>query len=218
MPLLASSRTLPATKPRLDRAGSLLLILGGLAFFAYGPLHPVGSDEGDKTAQLHSMLVDSMWYPAHAAGLLAFSCIAAGVLAIARGSDLAPRTARLTRAVGWIGVVMTLGQLVHLFAATQASAIADGSTTPLVLVFTGVETAVNPVWSVAIATLAVVGGLGGTIGNRVVLALGVVGGLAFALANATIAFTDTFDVLFPVAGLVGLWCVAVGVIGITRQG
>ena len=63
----------PARVQRLDRTGSLLLIAGGVAFFAYGPLHPVGDDAGDKTQQLHSMLVDQMWYPAHAVGLLAFS-------------------------------------------------------------------------------------------------------------------------------------------------
>ena len=206
-----------AAPPRLDRLGSALLVLGGVAFFAYGPLHPVGDNHGDKTEQLHSMLVDAWWYPAHAVGLLAFSSIAAGLLAIARDPALPDRAARTTRVVGVIGVIMVLGQLVHTFAATQASAISDGSTTPLVKVFMGIETLVNPVWSLAIATLAVVGGLSRTVGNRVLLPIGVVGALAFALANATIAFTDTFDGLFPVAGLIGLWAVAAGVTGLVRR-
>jgi hypothetical protein len=68
-----------------------------------------------------------------------------------------------------------------------------------------------------IAALAVVGGLTRTLGNRVVLALGLLGGLAFAVATATIAYVDTFDVLFPVAGLAGIWLVAVGVIGLARR-
>lgn len=211
-----ASPTAPV-RPHLDRTGCLLLALGGVAFFAYGPLHPTGSDEGDKTAQLHSMLVDTMWYPAHAAGVLAFSAIAAGLLLVARGPGLSARAARVIRLVGIATVVMTLGQVIHTLAGTQASEIAGGETTPLVAAFMGVETLVNPLWSLAIVAVAAIGGLTGTLGNRIVLGLGVVGGLAFALANATIAFTDTFDVLFPVAGLIGLWAIACAVIGLTRR-
>jgi hypothetical protein len=207
----------PAAPPRLDRLGAVLLVVGGVAFFAYGPLHPVGDNHGDKTEQLHSMLVDAWWYPAHAVGLLAFSSIAAGLLAIARDPVLPARVERATRVVGIIGVVMVGGQLVHTFAATQASSIAGGTTTPLVKVFMGVETLVNPVWSIAIAALAVIGGLSRTVGNRVLLPIGVIGGLAFALANATIAFTDALDGLFPVAGLIGVWAVAVGITGLARR-
>lgn len=206
-----------SVKTRLDTTGCLFLVAGGIAFFVYGPLHPVGSDEGDKTAQLHSMLVDSFWYPAHAVGLVSFGAIAAGLLAIARRPGPPQRVARLTRIVGVVGVVMTLGQVIHLFAATQASEIEDGGTTPLVVVFTGVETLVNPVWALAIAALALVGGITRTVGNRILLAFGVVGGLAFALANATIAFTDTFDGLFPVASLIGIWCIATGIVGLVRR-
>ena len=81
--------------PRRDRVGHLFLIAGGTAFFASGPLHPTGSDEGDKTEQLHSMLVDSAWYPAHLVGLLGFACVAAGLLALARDPALRDRLGRL---------------------------------------------------------------------------------------------------------------------------
>ena len=59
--------------------------------------------------------------------------------------------------------------------------------------------------------------LGGLLTGSVVLALGLLGGLAFALATATIAYVDTFDPLFPVAGLAGIWLVATGVIGLARR-
>lgn len=216
--MTTTSTTAPVTSPpRLDRLGCVLLVLGGVAFFAYGPLHPEGDDLGDRTAQLHSMLVDPTWYPAHAIGILAFGALAAGVLAIARGPRLPEQVGRRTRIVGIMGIVMVLGQVIHLLAGTQASAIAEGGMTPLVGVFMGIETLVNPVWSLAIAALAVLGGLTCTVGNRVLLVPGLVGGLAFALANATIAFTDALDGLFPVAGLLGLWTVAVGVTGLVRR-
>jgi hypothetical protein len=211
------SRAATPTTPRLRRAGYLFLIVGGVAFFASGPLHPTGSDEGDKTEQLHSMLVDPAWYPAHLLGLLGFACVATGLIALQRDPVLRDRLGRLLSLSVLVAVTAVLGSVIHLFAATQADEIEDGGTTPLLAVFTGVETIVNPAWGLMIAALAVTGGRHRTLGNRTVLPLGLLGGLAFAVATATIAYVDTFDALFPVAGLAGLWLVAVGVIGLSRR-
>ena len=217
MTTLKHSRSTAATTPRRHRAGLLFLIAGGVAFFAGGPLHPTGSDEGDKTEQLHSMLIDSAWYPAHLVALLGFACVAAGLLALRRDPAVRDRLGRTLSIGAVVAVVATLGAVVHLFAATQAAEVEHGDTTPLVAAFMGVETIVNPAWGVMIATLAVVGGVTRALGNRIVLPLGLLGGLAFAVATATIAFVDTFDPLFPVAGLTGVWLVATGIVGLTRR-
>ncbi|WP_148572606.1 hypothetical protein [Nocardioides caldifontis] len=217
MTTLRSSSTIP-TAPRVHRAGYPFLVAGGLAFFAGGPLHPQGSDEGDKTEQLHSMLVDPAWYAAHLVGLLGFACVAAGLVALQRDPALREGLGRLLPASAVVAVVAVVGAVVHLFAATQAEEIEDGSTTPLVAAFMGVETIVNPVWGLMVAALAVAGGRRRVLGNRIVVPLGLLGGLAFAVATATIAFVDTFDPLFPVAGLAGLWLVAVGLRGVFRRG
>ena len=217
MTTVDQSRTSAATTPRRDRAGLMLLIVGGVAFFAGGPMHPAGSDEGDRTEQLHSMLVDSAWYPAHLVALLGFACVAAGLLALRRDPAISERLGRLLPISAAIAVAATLGAVVHLFAATQAAEIEDGGTTPLVAAFMGVETIVNPAWGLMIAALAVTGGRTHALGNRIVLPLGLLGGLAFALATATIAFVDTFDPLFPVAGLAGIWLVAAGLVGLVRR-
>ncbi|GAA3239942.1 hypothetical protein GCM10017691_41550 [Pseudonocardia petroleophila] len=211
------SRTTAPTTPPLHRTGYVLLIAGGTAFFAGGPLHPAGSDGGDKTEQLHSMLVDAAWYPAHLVSLLGFVCVAAGLLALRRDPTLRERLGRLLPVSAVVAVVAALGAVVHLFAATQAAELERGVTTPLVGAFMGVETVVNPAWGLMIAALAVVGGLTRSLGNRIVLALGLIGGLAFAVATATIAVVDTFDPLFPVAGLAGVWLVATGVVGLSRR-
>ncbi|MFN0281741.1 MAG: hypothetical protein ACKVZ6_07190 [Kineosporiaceae bacterium] len=209
------ARTASGSVRRPARPGHLLLVVGGSAFFASGPLHPQGTDDGDKTDQLHSMLVDPTWYPAHAIAALGFACVAAGLVVLGRDPELRRSLGRLLPVAQVIAMLGAAGSGVHLFAATQASAIEDGGTTPLVVVFMGVETLVNPLWGLMISALAVRGGLTRALGNRLVLALGVVGGLAFALATATIALVDTFDPLFPVAGLIGLWLVAVGGLGLT---
>ena len=214
--MTASTSTPPTTVA--SRSAWLLLIVGGIAFFAGGGLHPKGSDNGDKTEQLHSMLVDSLWYPAHAVMLLGMASIAGAVVVLGWRTELTAGVARVVRVVGIVAVIGALGAVVHLLAATQADATEDGGTSFLVLVFTGVETLVNPLWGIAIAALAVAGGLTRTLGNRIILALGLVGGLAFALATATIAFTDLFDPLFPVASLIGVWCVATGIVGLARRG
>jgi hypothetical protein len=211
-----SRTTAPAT-PRLHRAGFVLLIAGGAAFFAGGPLHPTGSDQGDKTEQLHSMLVDPAWYPAHLVALLGFACVAAGLLVLRRDPVVRDPLGRLLPVSAAVAVVATLGAVIHLFAATAAAQIEHGGTTPLIAAFMGVETVVNPVWGLMIAALAVRGGLTRSLGNRIVLPLGLIGGLAFAVATATIAFIDTFDPLFPVAGLAGVWLVSTGVVGLSRR-
>lgn len=56
-----------------------------------------------------------------------------------------------------------------------------------------------------------------TLGNPVTLVLGLAGGLAFALACATIAFRDRFDALFPLASLLGIWGVVVGLMVLLRK-
>lgn len=211
------ARTPTTTVSRAGRAGHALLVAGGVGFFAGGPLHPQGSDEGDKIQQLHSMLVDPAWYPAHMVSALGFVCVAAGLVALRRDPVMRERLGRLLTLSVWVAVAAALGSLVHLLAATQAVDLLTGRMTPLVGLFMGVETVVNPVWGLTVAALAVVGGLTLALGNRIVLALGLVGGAAFALGTATIAFVDTFDPLFPVAGLAGLWLVAAGVIGLLRQ-
>ena len=94
--MTTANRTRPTaiTTSRRDRTGFLFLVIGGAAFFASGPLHPQGSDAGDKTEQLHSMLVDSAWYPAHVVALLGFASVAAGLLALRRDPAVRDRLGR----------------------------------------------------------------------------------------------------------------------------
>jgi hypothetical protein len=217
MTTLHPSRIASSATQRRNLVGYLLLIVGGAAFTASGALHPKGNDHGDKTEQLHSMLIDAAWYPAHLVALMGFACVAAGLIALGRDPVIRDRLGRLLLVAQAVAVVGVLGSVVHLFAATQAAEIEHGDKTPLVAAFMGVETIVNPAWGLMIATLAVVGGLTKVLGNKIVLALGLVGGVAFAVATATIAFVDTFDPLFPLAGLAGVWLVAIGIIGLSRK-
>jgi hypothetical protein len=210
-------RTHPSRLRRPDRVAGAFLVIGGVAFFAGGATHPTDSGEGSKVAQLHEMLVDPMWYPAHALLLAAMACFAAAFIALRLWGGLDATMATLTGIVSVIAVLATIAMTLHLFAAAGAAGIADGDKTLVYHLQTWNETIVNPLWSLGIAVIAVAGGLTRTLGNPVTIALGLVGGLAFALATATIAFTDRFDPLFPVASLLGIWGVAVGLMVLLRK-
>jgi len=201
---------------RSDRAAGILLLLGGVAFFAGGATHPGDSGTGTKVSQLHEMLVDSMWYPSHTLLLAAMACFAGAILAIRMRGGLDRRMAQVTRVVSVVAVAATVGMTLHLFAAEEAEALAGGETTFVYQLHVWNETIVNPLWALGMAALAIAGGLTRALGNSVTLVFGLVGGLAFALASATIAFTDRFDALFPLGSLLGIWGVLVGLLALRK--
>ena len=209
--------TPPTHVRRPDRVAGACLMLGGVAFFAGGATHPGDSGTGSKVAQLHDMLVDAMWYPSHALLLVAMVAFAVAILRIRLRGGLEGAMARVTRVVSVLAVIAAIGMTLHLFSALGAEAIADGSTTFAYHLQALNETIVDSSWGLGIAALAVAGGLTRTLGNPVTLALGLVGGLAFALASGTIAYTDRFDGLFPLASLIGIWGVVVGLMVLLRR-
>ncbi|MEU7886511.1 hypothetical protein AB0B54_13500 [Microbispora bryophytorum] len=208
--------TRPSTVSRLNRVSGSCLVLGGITFIAGGATHPGDSGEGDKVQQLHEMLVQPSWYPSHALLLLSMGLFAAGIFAISR-RDVGRSMAAATKVVAGIGALATVGMAAHLFAALEADSLAAGQPTIISTMQTWNETIIDTLWGLSIAFLAVAGGLTRTVGNRITLALGLAGGLAYALASATIAFTDRFDPLFPVGSLIGIWAAAAGVMAVTRK-
>ena len=194
-----------------SRLAGPMLVLGGVAFFVGGVTHPRDGGEGNKVQQLHDMLVDSSWYPSHAVLLAAMALFATGILAVRHRRDLTPGMERLLKVVFIIACIATVAMTIHLFAALEAQSLADGKQSLVSRVQTVNETVIDAAWGLAVATLAVVGGLTRSVGNRITIPFGLVGGLAFALASATIPYTDTFDSLFKVGSLLSIWAILVGV-------
>lgn len=192
------------------------LVLGGIAFSVGGAMHPSDSGHGNKVQQLHDMLVSSSWYPAHAALLAAMAFFAAALYALRQRRDLAAGLQGLVTLVFVTACIATVFMVVHLLAALGAHSVAGGKQSLLVRVQTINET-VDAVWGIALATLAVAAGMTRVVGNRIVMLFGLVGGLAFALASATIPYTDTFDSVFRVGSLLSVWAIVVGVFAIRRE-
>ena len=201
-----------AASQRSARLGGICLALGGVAFFAGGVTHPSDTGGGTKVDQLYQAFVQPSWYPSHALLLVSLALFAAAILQLRKRGDLAPAMARLVNVVSVVAVVATVGMAVHLLAALGAASIADGQPSLIYEVQKWNETIINTLWGLGIIALAVAGGLTRTLGSRITIPLGVVGGVSWCIATATIAFTDRFDPLFPIAGsLITVWAVAAGV-------
>jgi len=197
------------------RLAGLCFMIAGIAFTVGGASHPSDSGTGNKVKQLHDMLVDSSWYPSHAALLLAMILFAIGLFGLRKRADLAPGVERLLDIAFVIACVAVVSMGVHLGTALDAESVADGHQS-LVSRIETVSEAIDAVWALALAALALAGGVTRTIGNRIALAFGVAGGVAFALASATIPYTDTFDPLFKAGSLLAIWAIIVGVIELRR--
>jgi len=203
---------------RLRTAG-ILLIVAGITFFLYGPLHPQSdSGEGSKVDALIEMLENPMWVPAHVLALISYACFAAAVWAIRKGFAFAPVMHRVTGVVLAFGVAGTIAMIPHALASTGADAVrAGGEDTFWYQLMTWNESIVNSAWALSIAALVVAGGLTRAVGNRIIMPIGLVGALAYAVALATVPFIDTFDPLFPVSGLLAVWGVIAGIMMLVRR-
>jgi hypothetical protein len=211
--------TTSTRSPALLRTAGIFLILAGITFFLYGPLHPGDSGEGSKVDALIEMLENPRWMPAHLFGLTSYACFAAAVAAIRKGIALVPMMRRVTSVVFAIGAAGTVAMLPHALAFAGADAIrAGGEDAFWYQLMTWNESIVNAVWALSMAALIAAGGLTRTIGSRLIALLGLVGALAYALALATVPFIDTFDALFPVSGLLAVWAVIAGSMLLVRRG
>lgn len=208
-----------STRPRAFlRAAGVFLIVAGITFILYGPLHP-GDSGGNKVDALAEMLESPMWLPAHLVGLASYASFAAAVLAIRKGIALDATMSRVTVVVFAVGVAGTIAMLVHALAFVGADAVrAGGEDAFWYQLMTWNESIVNAIWALSMAALVAAGGLTRTIGNRIIMPLGVVGALAYAVALATVPFIDTFDALFPVSGLLAVWAVIAGTLMLARKG
>jgi hypothetical protein len=190
------------------------LVAGGAVFFVGGSMHPK-ADPPDVTLKEHMrvMFEDPIWYPSHLVLLVGMVLTAVALSALVRGRGLTgwPRvqTAAVVAAIS--AGVGAAAMVLHLLAAVDADRIAEHHDTPFTDVTLVVETITTPFFGLAMAALAALGAATRTLGNWVTAAIGIAGGVAYALAGATILFTDLFDPLFPAAAGIAVWTFAAGV-------
>jgi hypothetical protein len=203
-----------APAPRRDLISGIALIVGAGFFLPSGLLHP---EPGPGTAleQIHDMVTDPRWIPSAALTLAAFACFA---LAFARLSTAADLLARVLRWGALTSAAVAVGQVVYLFGGVGAEPLArdEGNWFSAVMYVT--HLIVNPLWGLAVAAIALAGGLSRRLGGPVSLVAGAVGGLSWTVSMLTAPYLDIDDILFPVAGtLLTGWILALGG-GLLRRG
>ncbi|WP_112239274.1 hypothetical protein [Kribbella monticola] len=210
----------PARSRRLTLDGGTIAALAGaaVAFNLGGALHPNDNGTGNKVAQLHHMLLQSSWYPAHLGLLAAFALFTVAFLRLRGRPELAPITRRIVRVMVVVSALTTSAMVPHLLAPLGADSIADGRSSALSVFMTVDETLADAPWALGIALLALVAGVTGNLGNRLTAVLGTVGGASFAAAAVTIPFTDALDGLFAVGGMgITLWALSVVAVAAYRR-
>lgn len=210
----------PARSRRLALDGGTIAAFAGaaVAFNVGGTLHPNDSGTGGKVAQLHDMLLDSTWYPAHLGLLASLGLFTVAFLRLPGRFELAPVTRRLVRVMAVVSALTTAAMVPHLLAPLGADSIADGHSNAFSVFMTIDETLVDAPWALGIALLALLAGVSGDLGNPVIAVAGVVGGVSFAAAAVSIPFTDALDGLFAVGGMgMTIWALSVAGVGGWRR-
>ncbi len=203
----------PAQPRRRHLVSGSALVAGAAFFLPSGLLHPEPGP-GTGLQQIHMMVTDSTWIPSAVLGLAAFVCFA---VAFARLSRTAGRLARALRCSALISAAVAVGQLVYLFGEVGAEPLARDESNWFSSVMFVTHLFVHPLWGLAIACIAVAGGLSRRLLGRVGLMVGLVGGLSWSVSMATAPYLDVDDLLLPVAGtLLTGWTLALGVVLLRR--
>jgi len=193
-------------------------IAGGVLFLIGGALHP-GEDsslpEEEATAEF---IGAGTWVPAHAlivAGTIGFMI---GLFALARSSmPSSPAARRAAWVAALAAVLLVVEGAFHLAAFVDEDAARSGAATPVLSTHMVMSLIIYPLFTLALAALALLSGR--TLTHPVVGVLGAIGAIAFGVAPALVgpAGIDSLAVLFGVGGiLMSLWFIVVGVSALIR--
>ncbi len=159
------------------------------------------------------------WIPAHALILIGSLGFAIGLFALARSRMPLATAARRASWVAAIGAALLLIEsFFHLAAFADEDAALAGSATPFLSTHMAMALVVYPLFTFALAALAVLSR--DTLTHPVIGILGAIGAVIFGLAPALagLAGIEALGWMFPVGGIVlALWFTVVGVTGLIRS-
>jgi hypothetical protein len=204
------------TSPSRGRGGAIGLAVAGLLLGVGGAMHPRVDSTLEFDQGLAGMFESSAWTFSHLLTMAGFATLAASLVVLVRA--LGPGWPPRLRVLGWTAAAASgfaaAESVPHLLAASDASALQRGESTPLVDIHTALQAVSTPAVGLSLAALALAGARTHTLdGGRVGTALAVIGGLAFALAGPAIAITHNSELSPLFAGSAGLaiWAVVTGV-------
>lgn len=194
------------------------LTAGGVLFLIGGPLHP-GTDTSLPEAQATAESIGAAtWIPSHALILAGATGYLIGLFGLARSPMPLPTAARRAAWVAAIGgVLLAIESVVHLGAFLDEDAALAGDATPVLSTHMALSLVVYPVFTFAVAALAVLSR--NALTHPVVGIIGAIGAIAFGVAPALVGLADieALAVLFPIgAAVLALWFTVVGVTALIR--
>ncbi len=208
--------------PDTTAAGGLwpwALTAGGVLFLIGGPLHP-GNDSSLPEAQATAEFIGAAtWIPSHALILAGAIGYLIGLFGLARSPmPLSPgaRKAAWVAAVG--AVLFAVEGVFHLGAFLDEEAALAGNATPVLSTHLALSLVVYPLFSFAVAALAVLSRR--ELTHPVVGIIGAIGAITFGVAPALVGLAgiEALAVLFPIGGvLMALWFTVVGVTALIRS-
>ena len=191
---------------------------GGLAVIA-GLLHPrndLGLPEPQQTAEL---IGAATWIPAHALILVAELSFGIGLLTLARSrTPLSIGARRAAWAAAAAAVLFLVEGVFHLAAFVDEDHLLTGHATPVLSTFIALSVIAYPLFTFAVASLAVVSGR--TLTHPAVGIVGAIGAVAFGVAPALVVLAglESLYVLEPIgASVMALWFITAGVTALVRR-
>lgn len=200
-----------------SRTGSVgwwpwVLIVGAVALFIGGILHPEEDPALSGHAAEAAWIGDPLWVPSHSLILLSSTLFALGLFGLLRSHPDLPTAARRA---GWVtaagAVLLVIENVPHLAAASESDAAAAGHSTPFLSTHMALSLVAFPVFGFALAAFAVLSGRHLTHPALAIAA--VIGGISWGLGPWAVGplGLEQLDVLFIIGMLMALWFAVVGI-------
>lgn len=209
------------TAPRQTAAGPWpwALTAGGLLFLVGGPLHPSSDASLPESRATAEFIGAGTWIPSHALILAGAIGYLIGMFGLARSSVPLSTGARRAAWVAAVGAVLfAVESVFHLGAFLDEDAALASEATPILSTHMALSLVVYPLFSFAVAALAVLSRR--SLTHPVVGILAAIGAVGFGIAPVLVGLADiaAAAVLFPIGGvLIALWFILVGVTALARR-
>lgn len=192
---------------------------GGVLFLIGGALHPDEDSSLPEAEATADFIGAPTWIPAHTLILIGSLGFAIGLFALARSRMSLSTAAQRAAWVAAIGAALFfIESFFHLAAFADEDAALAGNATPLLSTHMAMALVVYPLFTFALAALAVLSR--DTLTHPVIGILGAIGAVIFGLAPALagLAGIEALGWMFPVGGIaLALWFTVVGVTGLIRS-
>jgi len=191
---------------------------GGVVFLIGGALHPDEDSSLPEAEATAGLIGAPTWIPAHALLLIGSLGFAIGLFALARSRMSLSTAAQRAAWVAAIGAaLLVIESFFHLAAFADEDAALAGNATPLLSTHMAMALVVYPLFTFALAALAVLSR--DTLTHPVFGIMGAIGAVIFGLAPALagLAGIEALGWMFPVGGIgLALWFTAAGVTALIR--